>query len=391
VKIALVIEQMDAAKGGRETSTAQIASALASLGQDVTILCQAGTWPDDTVKLRVVGDGKVPGRFDAWGRLGRLRKFVHAVQREIRPGQYDIVHTMLPIPGANVYQPRSGTVPAQWSASMRRRKLAGKIYAAAGSPLNVCRHYQGYLERKMVADPNVLCLCVSQMVAGELGRYYRRRENVCVIYNAVDAPDPASPLRAEWRQKLRSQLGACDTTPVFLSVATNFVLKGTGETITAFAQWRRGNPGRDGYLVIVGGRRSAYRFQRQADKLGVADKVVFVPLTQDIFPWYAAADAVVLLSWYDPCSRVVLEAVRWHIPAITTAYNGAGEVLADGAGLVVDSPRNTTAVVAAMNGLADFSQRQTYVQACREIAPQLSTQRHALELLQAYRQVVSAT
>jgi UDP-glucose:(heptosyl)LPS alpha-1,3-glucosyltransferase len=46
--------------------------------------------------------------------------------------------------------------------------------------------------------------------------------------------------------------------------------------------------------------------------------------------YYHAADVCVHPTYYDPCSRVVLEALAQGVPCITTAFNGASEVMTDG-------------------------------------------------------------
>ena len=56
-------------------------------------------------------------------------------------------------------------------------------------------------------------------------------------------------------------------------------------------------------------------------------------------PYYAAADALVLPTYYDPCSLSVLEAAASGIPSATTRFNGAGELLTEGVdGFVLDDP-----------------------------------------------------
>ncbi|MBS3733600.1 MAG: glycosyltransferase family 4 protein [Phycisphaerae bacterium] len=386
MNVALVIERMDPARGGRERSTAQIARALAARGHDVDVLCQSGVELDE-----LSSDGPDGGTVTCrpLGRRGatyprRLERFVADVRRATADGAYGVVHATLPIPGADVYQPRGGTVPAQAAASLRRRCLPARAIARATKPLNRRRAAMRRLEAQVMADPRVACLAVSRMVAREMREHYGRRENVHVVYNAVDAPNADDPRRSDWRQQLRFRLAMAPRDTLFLTVARNLALKGVDRAIEAFTRWLYAAPQRAGRLIVVGGERTE-RYRRHAGLRDVGRFVGFVEPTETIFRWYAAADVCVLLSWYDPCSRVVLEATRWGIPSITTASNGAGEVLTDGAGIVVDSPRDVRAVAEAMGTLSDRDNRADYEAACRAVAPRLSTERHVDRLIEIYR------
>ncbi|HAU37397.1 MAG TPA: hypothetical protein DCX07_06725 [Phycisphaerales bacterium] len=382
MRIALVIERFDPSRGGREKSTAQIASRLAARGCEVTVLCQDGRAMDG-VSVRTLGRSGLL-------RSSRLDAFVRAAQREIAGGQFPVAHAMLPVPGANVYQPRGGTVPAQIAASVRRRGALGGALVTLTEPFNLHRRRMGELERTVMADPQTLCLAVSQMVAREFEEYYGRTANVRVIYNAADVPDPDSPDRADWRQKRRFQLGIGAGDPVFLIVAQNFALKGVLEAIAAFAEFYHAHFGQTNARLVVVGRDLAEGYQRVAGLRDVGQQVVFVPQTDEVFQWYAAADAVVLPTWYDPCSRVILEAVRWGIPAVTTIFNGAAEVLADGAGIVISSPDDRKALVAALNELVDPRRRAERSARCLRAADGLGVDRHVDELLSAYEEVARA-
>ncbi len=377
MKIALVIERLDPMRGGRETSTAQIASALARRGHHVTVICQEAAWSlrDDGVTVKQLGARGVM-------RVTKLRNFISDVQAAMADGGYDIVHTTLPVPGANVYQPRGGTIPGQRAASVRRRGEFAAFIAEMFAPLNACRSAMAEYERQVIADENTVCLAVSEMVAEEIRSCYGRENGVRVIYNAVDIPAVDDEQRADWRQKLRFGMGVGPENPVFVTVAKNFVLKGVGETIKAFAMWSH-DSGTDGRLVVVG-REDSENYQQIAGQHDAGDKVIFVPPTENVFTWYSAADACVLLSWYDPCSRVVLEATRWRLPSITTVFNGAAEILAGGAGIVVDSPRDIVRVAAAMDELADPARRAARTAACVKIADSLGIDRHVDELEAAY-------
>ena len=384
LKIALVIEHMDPARGGRETSTAQIACALARRGHEVTILCRSGALDAPGVVVDPLG---TRGRW----RSVQLDSFVADVQEAARAGRFDIVHAMLPVPGADVYQLRGGTVPGQRMAGRRRRGFLAGLVAGLCEPFNRHRARMARLEWQVVADRQVMCLPVSGMVAGELAGYYDRLERVRVVYNGVEVPAADSAWRSQWRLRRREELGIGPEAVVFLTVANNFLLKGVPEAICALSGWydRRGGGRRadiDVRLVVIGNGDMELA-KRWAGIHGVADKVHVLGYVRDIFTWYAAADAVMLLSWYDPCSRVVLEATRWGVPSITTRFNGAAEVLAGGAGLLVDSPTDVDYVAAAMDALTDPRCREACSAACARVADELSIERHVDRLLAAYAEL----
>jgi UDP-glucose:(heptosyl)LPS alpha-1,3-glucosyltransferase len=381
MRIALVIERMDTARGGRETSTAQIASGLAARGHDVTVLCERGRLDHPSVKVRELGA-------DGITRAARLRSLMARVAA-CAP-EYDIVHATMPVPGANVYQPRGGTVPAQQAASVRRRRgPAGKALAAIGGRLHLRRRSAARAERQVMADQHVMCLAVSEMVRREFETCYGRRHNVRTIFNAVQTPPPDTPQRQDWRQRVRYDCGMSQSDRAFLCVATNFELKGVSELIYAFSRWiHSGNAGGNDRLIIVG-REEPAGYVRQAQMRDVGDRVVFVGPTSEVFRYYAAADVLVLLSWYDPCSRAVLEAACWGIPSITTAYNGAAEAIG-GAGIVAPSPRHTREIVSAMTQLADPSRRRQAADACLALAPRFSMERHVADLEEAYADAIAS-
>ena len=380
MKIAMIIERMDPSGGGRETSTAQVAAALAGRGHDVTVICQRGSWRGEGVELRRLGSRGLL-------RIDRLRNFVADVRKQIGLERFDIVHATLPIPGANVYQPRGGTIVGQTAASRRKRGLFGPVHAILFERFNACRRYLGRLERQVVADQRTACLAVSEMVAREFRNGLGRADNLHVVYNAVDIPQAGAELRADWRAELREKLRISESGLVFVTAATNFALKGVDHAIRALGKWcSRRKFAVDAHLVMIGSE-TPQDYHRIAGGYQVADRVTFVKPTDEMFKWYSAADVCILLSWYDPCSRVVLEAVRWGLPAITTAYNGAAEVLAQGAGVVIDSPKDKFAIVAAMNELTDPQTRGPYVQACSRLGDSLSIERHTDELLEVYAEV----
>ena len=64
-----------------------------------------------------------------------------------------------------------------------------------------------------------------------------------------------------------------------------------------------------------------------AARLGLANRATFLGTVSDLTPYYAAADAYVHPTFYDPCSLVLLEAAASGLPIVTTRRcNGATEL-----------------------------------------------------------------
>ena len=382
MNVALVLERMDPSLGGRESYTAQVAASLAARGLGVTVICQTARWTCPGVRIVELGSHGLM-------RHARLSRFVSDARREIERGQVDIVHAMFPLGGADIYQPHGGTAPAQYRANLRRRRGLRRMATWAFRELNFRRCLNARLERDIADDTGVCCLCVSPMVAREFEQHYRRTENVRVIFNGVEVPACDEATRLQWRRQRRDELGIGPDDPVFLAVATNLELKGVPQAIEAFARCLVQPECRNGQLVVVGSKRreAIARCERLADRCGVTDRVHLFGPTPDIFQWYAAADALVQLSWYDSCGLTILEAMRWSIPALSTAQAGASSLLEKGAGITVDWPDDIESVTAAMAQLADPARRQEYADVCDQLAGDLTMARHVDQLVELYEEL----
>ncbi len=59
-------------------------------------------------------------------------------------------------------------------------------------------------------------------------------------------------------------------------------------------------------------------------------------------------------TYYDPCSLVVLEALACGLPVITTAQNGASELMTDGReGYILTTPDAQGELIAALDHMTD--------------------------------------
>jgi UDP-glucose:(heptosyl)LPS alpha-1,3-glucosyltransferase len=81
------------------------------------------------------------------------------------------------------------------------------------------------------------------------------------------------------------------------------------------------------HLSVWGKDNNPGRFQREAEELGVADRVRFLGICED--PAQVLADAAVVLhpTRYDPAANLTLEALACGTPVITTTADGSHEIL----------------------------------------------------------------
>jgi UDP-glucose:(heptosyl)LPS alpha-1,3-glucosyltransferase len=106
-----------------------------------------------------------------------------------------------------------------------------------------------------------------------------------------------------------------------LFFGSGFARKGLDTALRALV----GLPGRE--LWVIGADRQAGRFVRLADALGLGGRVRFLGAVASPETLLPQAGALVLPTRYDPAANVVLEALACGVPVVTSAANGAAELL----------------------------------------------------------------
>jgi UDP-glucose:(heptosyl)LPS alpha-1,3-glucosyltransferase len=399
MRVAIVQEHIDPRRGGAETSTLQMARHLAGLGLDVTVVCST---PAPVHGERQASPDVPPGGNQSAARptihqipesgasrVARTVRFVGDADRLCRLEGFDIVHAVTPCLSATVYQPRGGTYVETVARSVARaRTSVGRLIKRIARRFNRRQRLLLLLERELLRgqDPPVV-VAVSDYVRRQVEAAFPRfpHERMRVVFNGVEiAPLPSDEAAAR-RAALRRELGGAQGRPLVLFVAHNFKLKGLGELIRASAT----PAGRQvDWLLVVAGRDDPRRHARQARRLGLDQRVKFVGTEYHVAALYAAAGVLAHPTWYDPCSRVVLEALACGLPVVTTRWNGAAEVMQPGRhGEVIDTPADAPALAAAIARCFDLE----LACACRADAPtmraRVSMARHARELKMVYEQV----
>ncbi len=385
MRIAIVQETVDVQRGGAETSTVEMARNLAALGLDVTVVCRAADDATDS-------DAAVPGvaferiRVTSGSRIARVIGFVRGADRHCREEGYDIVHAVMPCMSANVYQPRGGTYAETIARNVAlERSIVARMMKWVDRRLSWRQRFLVLLERELLRGrrrPHVAA--VSDYVRRQVvDGFDYPADLVRVVFNGVDV-DTAVTSRAGAELRARERIP--DATPLVLFVGHNYKLKGLRELLIAFA--RLDAPGV--VLIIAGdGKRPAY--ERLARRLRLADRVRWLGATADLSDWYAAADVLAHPTWYDPCSRVVLEALSYGLPVVTTCFNGAAEMMQpDKHGVVLDSPADATALANAIKHCLSPELKHACQAVAGEFRQQASMARHARELAAFYEHVVAA-
>lgn len=271
---------------------------------------------------------------------------------------------------------RSGTGGPGSGLKARLRRLYHEIYWRACDLLEAPAFKTG---------PHQRLVAVSGGVREELARYYGADPAaVRVIYNGVEpaefAPEALAPLRAPTREAL----GFLPEAPVLLFIG-DFYRKGLATAIAALARLET-----PGVQLLVVGRGEIEGFRERAAEAGVGDRVHFVGFQPDVRPYFAAADAFVFPTRYEPFGMVITEAMAAGLPVVTSRAAGAAEVITPGIdGVLLDDPEDAGALAAAIDDLlSDPERRRAMGEAARSAAARVDWDYVAAETLGVYQDLL---
>ncbi len=387
-KAAIIIERADVSLGGAERSVQELAARLNALGVQTAVLAATGT-PDNPNATVLCGENRA--------KRTSFDTFRQALQSHLTRNRYDIIHSALPFDFADVYQPRGGSYAeavARNAASYDNPAV--RLYKSATSRLNLRRTVLLNAETRLCRpQQRTIVAALSDYVKSQFIRHYRLPEDrIRVIPNAVDVRQPPDPAQVDaLRTRILSQMNAspADQPAIFLFAANNFRLKGLAPIIRALAILKNRREPRPA-CVAVAGSDNPHAYRSLAADLRVANRLLFMGPLPEIHTALAAADAAVLPTFYDPCSRFVLEALARAIPPITTRFNGAAERYTDRRhGIIIDDPRDTRALADAFAWLADADNRLAAAEAIRRdnLEQNISIASHAQTMVELYRHIIA--
>ena len=113
--------------------------------------------------------------------------------------------------------------------------------------------------------------------------------------------------------------------------------------------------------------------------------VRFEGLRADVERCYAGADLFVLPTLYDPFANTCLEAMACGLPVLTTAVNGATELMRDGRhGAVLEDTPSAATVADAVQRLLPWECRREMGEAAQQLASNYPLSRALMQTLQVY-------
>jgi UDP-glucose:(heptosyl)LPS alpha-1,3-glucosyltransferase len=361
----LVIARPFVFHGGVERATAAFLDALVARGHDVHLLSPPGQGPLPGVTRRTLPLPPLPAP-------ARVLALAVAARLAMRRQPWDAVQSHERTLGQDVYRAGEGCHRAYLDAMAtrsHRRAAYHRILLA--------------LERRVFATtPEIVA--ISRLGAQEIARIHGvPPARLTVIYNAVDLarfhPDNRGRDRAGARAEAAVEPGAWAA----LFAGSGFERKGLATALEALAALAD----RTSRLLVVG-KGDPRPYRELAERLGVGERVVWLGARPDVERWYAAADALVLPTRYEPFGNVHLEALASGLPVVTTTAAGGAEAIGPDSGAVVP-PGDPGALAAALDHLRATDPARLAA-AARASAEPFTRERQVTEFERVYRRLPSA-
>lgn len=371
MKIALVRKKYTF-HGGAEGFSQMLIDQLAREGHEVHIhaISWEGASPAGSVFFH-----EVPAF--TFNSFLRDLTFALSSRPRVAEGNYDIIQSHDKTLFQDIYRAGDGC-HIEW---LRQRWMRTGIF---GRMSILCNPYHWLilgLERSIFRKHRYRkIIAISELVKGNIIEHYHvPEEDIVVIYNGVDLERFHPANRERFRNEVRMQYDIPETARVFLFVGSGFERKGVRYLIEAAELLDSPVT-----LLIVGkGPDDKYR------DIIKKQRVIFCGPQRQIERYYAAADAFVFPTLYEPFGNVHLEALASGLPVITTRNSGASEIIGEGeSGFVVPEPEDSAAIADSMRKLLDDALLRTMGSEARKTAEKFTMTRFVREIMRLYSDIM---
>jgi glycosyltransferase involved in cell wall biosynthesis len=324
--------------GGAERHTIALTSRLAERGYQCHAVC---------VK-RIVGQG-----ISARLRGGEVLRSLNATHYLDVPALLDLAGQMLRIDPCAIVAVNPYALMYCWLALRLARGRAPLVVTYHSNRLLGAKERLQMLLYRLffrTADCSVFVCHRQRRYWERRGVFSRRNE---VIYNGVDTEAFRDKWSPEERRALRQALGFSDADYVIGLSALLRPEKNHVQLVDAVARlWSTGINAR---ALMIGDGETRAAIEARARTLGVSNRIVITGLKEDVRPYVAACDVMVLCSLTETFSLAAIEAMALSRPVVQSDVGGAAEMIAPGKTGFLFPAGNTDAFVEKLAILADRS------------------------------------
>jgi glycosyltransferase involved in cell wall biosynthesis len=213
------------------------------------------------------------------------------------------------------------------------------------------RHFLGWIKYRLWYDRYI---AISQAVERVLLDDGVAAEDIRVVNSTVDL----ARFENVEAGGLRTELGLPADASLIINPASLVGHKSQADLIAALPDVLAAVP--RAYCILVGDGELRGDLERQADRLGLRERVVFTGFRSDALRFIRGADVVCLSSREEGLGSVVLEAMALRTPVVATDAGGIPEMVRDGeTGVLVErgNPRALAAGLVRMLGDRDLAVR----------------------------------
>lgn len=335
LRVGFLIDRWEPSRGGAERACAQLAQHLLERGHEVHAFAEsAGEHAPGS--FHPVRSGVAPkGLLRARHERALARGLVGAAERAGCAVTIGVRH----LPRVDLYWPHGGDHAL--SVAARRRSHGELVERALGG-----RHRAFLdLERQLLDQGGARrIVAVSRMVHAELALHHPAcLDRLVTVENGVDLARFRPENRALSSSRLREALALSVDGPLIAFLAREPRLKGLPALYAALARL-----GGQRFSLVVAGSPDVERWRRAARRAGLAEGRVRVLAEAEPAALLAAADLLVLPTWRDTSSLVVLEALASGTPVVTTLLAGAAARVTSESGTVVAGPADVAGLAGAI-------------------------------------------
>ena len=373
--------------GGPALHVAYLTAGLRERGYDTTLVAGSLARGEDSMAFVASGLDVDVVRIDQLGReISPLRDLVATLRlaRLIRRERPDILHT---------HTAKAGTVGRVAALLAGRRAPPIVVHTFHG---HVLRGYFGplrsrlfrLLERWLAARTTAL-IAVSPQVRDDLVSLgVAKPERFAVIRLGIEL-DQRVAGGQNGRLESRRYLGIPTDRFAVGWIGRMTAVKRTDDVLVAFKRLR--DDGVDAVLCMVGDGPDREQLERRAHELGVVRDTLFLGYQEDVAPFYAAFDALVLPSSNEGTPVSAIEALAAGRPVVATRVGGVPDVVQEGEDGFLVEPGATDELADRLAQLArDPALRERMGRAGRErVLPRYAVARLVDDVDRLYRSLLS--